>query len=372
MKQKILPLLLFLLIAALVLTGCGPTTSAASNAGQNEQAAAEEVAAAPQETRTLTAWVGAGQDTTVINAFLPSALRVRAGDTITWKLDTDEIHTVSFLGGQDAMDFELPLPGGSPTDLIVNPEAAFPTRLPGAPVEHYNGTTYINSGVMSSAPAGPDAPPNDTFSLTFDEPGLYPFVCLVHPYMQGVVVAEEATETDLPSQAEVDAQIETELQQYMAKVDAANAAGAMPRGESLADSGHLWYVEAGSNMRNPSAATFEFLTKELTVDAGDTVVWTSHEFHNIIFIPAPPAPPFVVPIPQEGGPPMLTLNTLITTPAKPNQSYDPTQHYSSGIIGPGLPAGSNWSLTFEQPGTYKYFCGVHREQGMEGTIIVKA
>jgi plastocyanin len=244
--------------------------------------------------------------------------------------------------------------------------------LPGTPAEHYDGASYINSGIMSKLPAGPDAPPNDTFSLTFDEPGLYPFLCLIHPYMRGVVAVTEATETEVPAQADIDAQIKTEMEGFLAQVDVANAAGATPRGETLAAGSNLWYVDAGSNAGDPSAATFEFLTKELTINTGDTVVWTSHEFHTVTFIPAPPAPEFVVPVPQQDGPPLLTLNAQVITPAKPNQVYDPAEFYNSGLLGPSLPGGSNWSLTFDQPGTYKYFCSVHREQGMEGTIIVKA
>ena len=50
-------------------------------------------APAPAEARTLTALVGAGQDTEVINSFLPPRLTIRAGDTIEWKINGDEIHT---------------------------------------------------------------------------------------------------------------------------------------------------------------------------------------------------------------------------------------------------------------------------------------
>jgi plastocyanin len=30
-----------------------------------------------------------------------------------------------------------------------------------------------------------------------------------------------------------------------------------------------------------------------------------------------------------------------------------------------------FALTFETPGVFKYVCGIHRDQGMEGTIIVQ-
>jgi plastocyanin len=352
-KRILLPLPIFLLLAVLALIGCNQASAA-------------------QAPRILTALIGAGQDTTSVAAFLPSALRVRAGDTVTWKIDSDEIHTITFLGGQPAPALEVPVPGGSPEEVMLAPEAAFPTRGPEAPVETYAGTTFVNSGIMSKTPAGPDAPPNDTFSLTFDKPGLYPFVCLIHPYMRGVVAVTEATETHVPSQAEIDAQTQAEMAGFLAQVDAANAAGATPHSETLADDSQLWYVDAGSNVGDPSAATLEFLAENLTVNAGDSVVWTSHEFHTVTFNPAPPAPEFIMPKPQQKGPPLLIMNPQILAPAKPAQSYDPAEYYNSGLLGPGLPGGSTWSLTFDEPGTYKYFCAVHRELGMEGTIIVKA
>ena len=35
----------------------------------------------------------------LINTFLPSVLKIRAGDTVTWKINSDEPHTATFLSG---------------------------------------------------------------------------------------------------------------------------------------------------------------------------------------------------------------------------------------------------------------------------------
>jgi hypothetical protein len=85
----------------------------------------------------------------------------------------------------------------------------------------------------------------------------------------------------------------------------------------------------------------------------------------------PPDPFYVVFQPQPRGQSLRVLNPQVLVPAKPSQVYDPVQYYNSGLIGPGMPDGSTWSLTFEQPGTYRYRCAVHGDFGMEGTVIVR-
>ena len=64
-------LLLLGLLPAVLPEGSAPVTIA--EAQQTKQAPA-------QPSRTLTALVGVGQDTTQVLAFLPSALKVRVGD----------------------------------------------------------------------------------------------------------------------------------------------------------------------------------------------------------------------------------------------------------------------------------------------------
>src|SRR6266700_2708765 len=70
-----------LLTFAIVVTA-SPTASLASPAAQGP--------------REVTALVGAGQDVFQILAFFPRDLMVHAGDTVTWKINGDEIHTATF------------------------------------------------------------------------------------------------------------------------------------------------------------------------------------------------------------------------------------------------------------------------------------
>src|SRR4051812_1217273 len=45
-------------------------------------------------------------------AFLPNEIWIRAGDSVTWRFNADEIHTVSFLtSGQTRLPFPVGCPG---------------------------------------------------------------------------------------------------------------------------------------------------------------------------------------------------------------------------------------------------------------------
>ena len=76
---------------------------------------------APPPARELAVLVGAGQDTVAILGFFPETTSIRAGDTITWKVNSDVIRSVSF-GGEELIGEELvPIPGGGATDVMLNP-----------------------------------------------------------------------------------------------------------------------------------------------------------------------------------------------------------------------------------------------------------
>ena len=179
-------------------------------------AVVEEAPPAQADGRHLTALVGGGQDTISINAFFPSTLRIRAGDTVTWKLNSDEVRTVSFLAGDQPPAIParvdlVPVPGSSNGELMLNPWSNLPTRPPGAPLEVYNGSTFVSSGIMSKDPIAPGFDPNDTFTVRFDVPGVYEFVDLNHLTVKGSVVVVNGAD-DVDDQAAIDARAAKELQ----------------------------------------------------------------------------------------------------------------------------------------------------------------
>ena len=178
-----------LLGTALMLAACGGVSDEEFETAQQElstekamvadlkgQLAEAQAVPAPQAPRTLNVLAGAGQDTSAVFGFFPSTIRIRAGDTVVWNLNSDEFQQITFTSGEGPPEPFLPVPGGSPGQLMLNPQDAFPSRPPGAPVETYSGTGFFNSGGLSKEAQGPPGtPPNDTFSLTFDTPGTYEY-----------------------------------------------------------------------------------------------------------------------------------------------------------------------------------------------------
>lgn len=396
MNRKLIGILAASTLSLLALAGFATrNASGATLASSQRQTIAQTSIQANAEARTVTALVGAGVETVAAIGFYPATLRVHAGDTINWKINSDEIHTVTFTDGKappgndpaallqsplpDAVkgdvvpNFPAPIKGGGPTDFQFNPVMAFPSRQPGAPVETWEGTGYVNSGVLSKQPAAPGAPPNDNFSLTFPKPGIYRYLCIVHLGQMIGTVEVVPADQDVPSQADIDAQAKNESDAILDLIAKAVAGVKPPVPQPLPDKTNLVIVPAGVQEGETFIGLGQSMTfgpKDVTVKAGDTVVWASTYFHTVTFNPAPPPPEFIVPKPQTAGPPLLVLNPQVLLPIKPSQVYDPTKYYNSGTLTPGGPFGTTFSLTFDKPGTYDYFCAVHFAQGMKGTITV--
>jgi plastocyanin len=359
-------------------------------AGQAETASA----AAAAQANNVTVQVGGGQDTEQMLAYFPMNVRIRAGDSVTFRINTDrEPHTVTFTQGVPPGPgwvqapvlppgglmpaFPVPVPGGGPNEMMLNPAIAFPTRFPGAPQEIYNGGGYLNSGVMTASPLAPGAPLFDTLTVTFDTPGTFPYLCAVHGDRMWGTVEVTPPDADVPTQADIAAQATLEMPAFtnlftMARAEAQqftrpNEPG--PGGTSTA------FVRAGMTelfSTDGRAHISEFFPRDLTVRTGDTVVWGSTFFHSVTFSP-PPAPSIAdlfIERPQPQGPPLLLLNPRVWTPSKPAPTYDPVQYYNSADMGPFSIAGTSFSLAFDRPGTFEYICIFHVDQGMKGTVTV--
>jgi plastocyanin len=97
-----------------------------------------------------------------------------------------------------------------------------------------------------------------------------------------------------------------------------------------------------------AAVTMEgvaFNPTSLRIQSGDTVQWrnTTNMTHTVTADPRLAADPANVQLPQGAEP------------------------FHSGTVA----AGQVWTHTFNVPGTYRYVCQPHEQQGMMGTVVVE-
>jgi plastocyanin len=72
------------------------------------------------------------------------------------------------------------------------------------------GTSQPQEGVTAEQQLGPPFPPVSSFTVTFEEPGTYPYFCAIHPWMVGQVVVRGDTPTE--PQPELQPEPQPELQ----------------------------------------------------------------------------------------------------------------------------------------------------------------
>ena len=192
--------------------------------------------------------------------------------------------------------------------------------------------------------------------------------------MPGVVEVVAAS-ANVPSQAEIDVQAQAQMAVLWERLERAKAAQLErpARSDPGPNGSTLWYVSGGLNyfqVNDDRIGLDEFLPRDLTVTSGDTVVWASTGFHAVTFNPSPIIPTVnLFEILADGSRARIN-NPAVFDPVKPTAVFDPTQYYVSGNLSRGQPGGTAWTLTFETPGTFEYYCAVHRDRGMVATITV--
>jgi plastocyanin len=141
----------------------------------------ETIAAAPADNGVQVQVGNGGTGRATVNQFFPLAATITAGQSVTWNIPADSVepHTVSWpiTRGQDFVP--VPVEEGKPPVLVMGP-SVLPMTESGASV---NAGDDFSSGFFL---------PGQSFTLTFNEPGVYPYTCNIHPGMNGVVVVEPA------------------------------------------------------------------------------------------------------------------------------------------------------------------------------------
>jgi LPXTG-motif cell wall-anchored protein len=302
-----------------------------------------------------------------IMKYYPDTLTVNEGDTIVWKINSTEFHTVSFLApGQQGPAFVVP-EGGNSQRLLINSQVAFATAA-----ANFDGTQYASSGLLQR-----NAPPNPTeFKLNFSKAGSYDYVCLVHQEMKGKVIVQPKGTAYPKTQAQIDADATAQIaaDQQMAMGMKAQAAAAPPsRPGPNGTTVHVVNMGYSANMVD----YMMFVPNNLTIKAGDTVEWQANNAatpHTATLLSGTKEPGLILPEPQPSGPPKLVFNPQVVAPAG-GSTYSGKGYTSSGLINgqkDPAPGPKTYTLVFDKPGTYTFLCLLHDQMGMTGTITVLA
>jgi plastocyanin len=290
-------------------------------------------------------------------AFLPNEIWIHVNDSIEWRFDVDEPHTVTFLADGEAQNRP--------------PFFAAPSSTP--PVT-FNGSTSVSS------PGVPAFVKGDTFTVQFLKTENFKLVCLYHENMTGVVHVLEA-DAQLPHDQDFyDRQAADQRRDLLSDRDGRLVAAGQRHGECAAhDSLKARVVTAGIGEISATAggtqtlSVMRFIHDNIQIRAGDTVEWTNQD----------PVTPHTVTFGTEPTDLVPPSGDHVTTDADgaPHAFINlPTDNVHSGIIMAALqdqtgkeqtPLGvTRFRVTFPNPGVFHYKCSLHDILGMTGTVTV--
>lgn len=296
--------------------------------------------------------------------FYPDNITINSGDTILFKLNGPEIHTVTFPKvGEKAPDFIVP-EGGTSQRMLFNGLSAMPQGK-----ATYDGSELTGSGLLGGDPSAPTQ-----WKLAFDKAGTFNYNCVVHPMMTGKVIVQAAGSAYPKTQAQIDTDVQAQIaaDEAAAKKAEASFKPAATRPGPNGTTIHEVQLGYGEGI----LSWMRFNPGDLTIHVGDTVEWKQSDTeapHTVTFTSGDKDPDLALVEPQQSGPPKLVFNPKILLPSGGN-TYSGKGYVSSGFM-PGTkdptPGPRTFALTFDTPGTFDYMCALHDPMGMEGTITVK-
>lgn len=263
--------------------------------------------------------------------FLPGDITIDQDDSVTWKANGAEIHTVTFFAGGTPQASLDPLDPTDPTQ--VTPQGGT-TMGPGD----------FNSGLLTTMDAFSPIPVPvfHSYTLTFPNTGTYTYYCLVHGVMMRGAVHVQPSGTTYPAtQDDIDA-------------DAAFQAGAI-----TAEGRAQWaQLKAASTPHkvfmgydNGRSTLMRFVHRKVVIHKGDRV-----RFLNTMSM---------------GAPHTITFGKVPVGLALFTPSGDPTNFRGGKLHSGILPPGTKFNVTFNKVGKFHYVCALHHDMGMKGVVVVK-
>lgn len=301
----------------------------------------------------LVVTVGDREGTAAVQAFLPGAVTVTTGSTVTFRVGSDVPHGVAIGDGPDGIPpSEWPVSGWPEPDV-----AEVPGGSP-APIDlgevFYGDSGFVNSGVL---------PEGATASVTFQVAGEYQVFCPDHQNMVATVTVVDPGTAKVTSQADADAAAAASRDALLGQADTLREARAADVESFTASDGTTtWNVFADA----ATVATdlpgggvgylelFEFVPSTLSIAPGDTVHWSAVGVTSVTF-------------PATGQDP-ATLDP--TAPATADETFDGKRLANSGLLNAATGSPSAYTLTFPTAGSYTFVSLPHLAFGQEGTVVV--
>jgi MYXO-CTERM domain-containing protein len=254
--------------------------------------------------------------TITLQAYYPTSIVVHEGDTVAWRAGSPEPHTV--------------------------------TQFPVAPDSFDSSPALDHTSPLFRSWFGPGGflLPTQSFNWTFNQTGVFPYFCLLHDGMGGVIRV----------------------------VNASSGSAALPAFPATATGSNgtrVAHVDVGWGGGETMVAAFA--PSDLTIQVGDTVQWTNKhptEPHTVTGAPKnPDAPP--------GPDNPFTWNS---SPAFDFTKIPPDwfggERGALSLPAPGQPSESSphteFRHTFDKAGQYTYFCKLHPQMWGTVTVLAKA
>jgi plastocyanin len=275
-------------------------------------------------------------------AFLPNEIWIHAGESITWTVEADEPHTVTFLtSDQIRPPFNVGCPGFSEGSAT------------------FDGTNCITSTLLFKG---------EMLTVVFPVAGNFKLVCLVHADMTGTIHVLDPSQPLPHDQAFYDRVAQRESKDLLGDQDAGASKHHHSGNTVTVGHGEIGATGGGSD----SLSVMRFIDPDITVHAGDIIEWTNEDpttAHTVTFGPEP----------QDLFDPSSNV-TIDADGARHGVLNSPSDSVHSGFIQAapqdrtGLaqaPSGvTRFRVTFIKPGIYPYVCSLHDVLGMKGTVLV--